>query len=61
MREKFTRKLQRTSTHSYIVNIPKIIINRFKWRDKQKVEIVFSGRKGQFVIQEVKKIKKRKK
>lgn len=59
MREKFIRKIQKTSTHSYIINIPKILIDRFSWRDKQKLEIVFNGKKGNFTVRNLKKYKKK--
>jgi antitoxin component of MazEF toxin-antitoxin module len=60
MRETFVRKLQKTSTHSYVINIPKDLINQFKWREKQKVEIVFKGKK-EIVIKDYKKPKRKKK
>ena len=60
MRETFVRKLQKTSTHSYVVNIPKELVNQFKWREKQKLEIVFQGKK-EVVIKDYKKSKKKRK
>jgi len=52
VKEKFTRKLQRTSTHSYSINIPKEMIEEFGWREKQKLEIVFGGRKHELIIRD---------
>ncbi len=55
MTKKFTRKLTRVSTHSYSVNIPKELIGEFKWKEKQKLEIVFGGRKSEFTVRDWKK------
>lgn len=42
--EKYTRKLTKASTHSYSVIIPKEIIEKYGWREKQKISIVDKGR-----------------
>jgi len=42
--EKTTRKLTRTSKHSYCVVIPKEIITKYGWREKQKLSIKDKGR-----------------
>jgi len=55
MAKRFVRKLQRTSTHSYMLNIPKEIVDEFKWREKQKLEITFGGRKHDLLIKDWKK------
>ena len=60
MRKIFIRKLQKTSTHSYVINIPKELINQFKWCEKQKIEIVFKGKKG-IVIKDYKEPKRKRK
>jgi bifunctional DNA-binding transcriptional regulator/antitoxin component of YhaV-PrlF toxin-antitoxin module len=60
MRETFIRKIQKTSTHSYVINIPKELINQFSWREKQKLEIVYQGKK-EAVIRGYKKTKKKRK
>ncbi len=60
MKESFIRKIQKTSTHSYVINIPKELINQFGWREKQKLEIVFQGKKGEMTIKSYKKTKKKK-
>lgn len=60
MKETFVRKLQKTSTHSYVINIPKELVKQFSWREKQKLEIVFQGKK-EVVIKDYKKTKRKKK
>ena len=55
MKEKFVRKLQRSGTHSYSLNIPKELVEEFGWRDRQKLEIVFGGRKHDLTIRDWKK------
>ncbi len=60
MRETFIRKVQKTSTHSYVINIPKELINQFKWREKQKLEVIFQGKKNELLIKDYKKPKRRK-
>ncbi|MAG59931.1 hypothetical protein CMO96_04040 [Candidatus Woesebacteria bacterium] len=52
MAKRFTRKLQRTSTHSYILNIPKELVDQFGWRERQKIEIIFGGRKHDLLIRD---------
>jgi len=39
-----TRKLNKVSTHSYSVNIPKAIVKKYKWKEKQKLTISDLGR-----------------
>lgn len=52
MAKKFVRKLQRSGTHSYMLNIPKELVSEFKWRDRQKLVIEFGGRKHDLVIKD---------
>jgi len=52
--EKHTRKLIKVSTHSYSVIIPKEIIEKYGWREKQKLVIEDKGR-GQVVIRDWKR------
>ena len=64
MAKKFTRKLTRVSSHSYTITIPKELIKAFKWRERQKLEIVVRGNKPQFLVRDwvpPKKSKRRKK
>ncbi|MDD3498248.1 MAG: hypothetical protein PHH24_01930 [Candidatus Moranbacteria bacterium] len=42
--KKEIRKLSKTSTHSYSIVIPKAIIDRYGWREKQKLVIEDKGR-----------------
>jgi len=58
MAKKFVRKLQKMSSHSYSINIPKELIDRFNWRERQKLEIIFGGRKHDILIRDWKKGKK---
>jgi len=52
MAKKFIRKLRKVSTHSYAVVIPKQLIKQFGWRERQKLEIVFSDRKNNILIRD---------
>ena len=40
-----TRKLTRSSTTSYFINIPKHYINKLKWRERQKLVVKLTGKK----------------
>jgi bifunctional DNA-binding transcriptional regulator/antitoxin component of YhaV-PrlF toxin-antitoxin module len=42
--EKHERKLIKVSTHSYSVVIPKSIIEKYGWQEKQKLVITDKGR-----------------
>jgi len=55
MAKKFIRKLRKVSTHSYAVVIPKQLIKRFGWKERQKLEIIFGGRKHDILIRDWKK------
>jgi len=55
---KFVRKLQKVSSHSYSINLPKRLIEKFGWRERQKLEILFGGRKHDILIKDWKKKKK---
>lgn len=52
--QKELRKLTRTSKHSYSIIIPKEIIKKYKWREKQ-VLIVEEKGKGVILIKDRKK------
>lgn len=58
MAKKFIRKLQRSGTHSYILNIPKEVVGRFGWRERQKLVVEFGGRKHELKIRDWVNIKK---
>lgn len=51
---KETRKLTRTSKHSYSVTIPKEIVRKYKWREKQVLVVKDKGR-GVIVIRDRRK------
>lgn len=41
---KYIRKLTAVSKHSYSLIIPKEIIRKYGWKERQKLEIVDKGR-----------------
>jgi len=51
---KFIRKLTKVSSHSYSLNIPKEIIQKYGWREKQKIVIEDQGR-GRLLIRDWRK------
>jgi bifunctional DNA-binding transcriptional regulator/antitoxin component of YhaV-PrlF toxin-antitoxin module len=55
MKQKFIRKLRRVSTHSYALVVPKELIDEFRWQERQKLEIVYGGKKHEFVVKDWKK------
>lgn len=42
--KKYTRKLTRSSRHSYSLIIPKEIIKKYNWKEKQKMSVTDKGR-----------------
>jgi len=50
--ERFVRKIRRVSTHSYAITLPKELVKKFGWQKRQKVEIVFDGRKSELTIRD---------
>jgi len=57
--KKFVRKIQKLSSHSYCIVIPKELMRKFKWKERQKLEIIFGGRKHDLLIRDWKKKKKK--
>ncbi|OGY51159.1 MAG: hypothetical protein A3B89_00005 [Candidatus Buchananbacteria bacterium RIFCSPHIGHO2_02_FULL_40_13] len=60
--EKFVRKLQKMGSHSYVINIPKEVIQKFGWQERQKLEIILGGQKvkgRELLIKDWKKKKKK--
>jgi hypothetical protein len=51
----FVRKLQRVSTDSYVINVPKALIKKFGWREKQKVQITADEAKPTIQLKDWKK------
>jgi hypothetical protein len=58
MKKEFIRKLQRASSHSYVLTIPKELIASFKWRERQKL-VLKSTKKGEIKIVDWKPKKKK--
>ena len=59
MAERFIRKLQKVSTHSYSINLPKKLVDRFGWKEHQKLELIFGGRKQEIILRDWKPRKKK--
>ncbi len=55
MAKKFVRKLRKVSTHSYAVVIPKELIKKFRWKERQKLEFTFGGKSPKLIIKDWKK------
>tara|TARA_B100000745_G_C20138149_1_gene390133 strand:- start:965 stop:1132 length:168 start_codon:yes stop_codon:yes gene_type:complete len=55
MLHKFVRKLTKTGEYSYTINIPKDIVKKLKWRERQKLEIDFDDKKREFKVKDWKK------
>lgn len=55
MAKKFVHKLRRVSTHSYALTIPKDLIDKYGWRERQKIEIIAIDGKPEIVIRDWKK------
>ena len=51
---KYTRKLNKVSTDSYSVVIPKNIVKKYKWKESQKITVEDKGR-GEVVIKDWRK------
>ena len=44
MSKKYIRKINKRNKYSYALNLPKEIIDKFRWRDNQKIEIKIFGK-----------------
>ncbi len=42
---KYIRKLRKVSTHSYAVVIPKEVVRKFRWQERQKLSLNVRGKK----------------
>ena len=42
--KKIPRKLNKNSKYSYSINLPKKIVDKYKWKAKQKITIEDKGR-----------------
>ncbi len=49
---RFIRKLQKNGTHSYTINIPKSLVKAFGWKERQKLELSFGGRKKELKLKD---------
>ncbi len=49
-KQTFVRKLQRVSTDSYVINVPKALIKKFGWKEKQKIEISATDSKPELKV-----------
>ncbi|HPN81551.1 MAG TPA: AbrB/MazE/SpoVT family DNA-binding domain-containing protein [bacterium] len=49
---KYLRKLQKASTHSYVITIPKELIKKFHWQERQKLEIIYDGKSAKLTIKD---------
>lgn len=54
MEKKFIHKIKKDSKYSYTITIPKEIIEKYNWKEKQKITIVDKGR-GKVEISDCKK------
>jgi bifunctional DNA-binding transcriptional regulator/antitoxin component of YhaV-PrlF toxin-antitoxin module len=52
MAKKYVRKLQRVGGYSYALILPKALVKEFGWKERQKLEIVFGGRKHDVVVRD---------
>ncbi|EKE21254.1 MAG: hypothetical protein ACD_7C00302G0008 [uncultured bacterium] len=52
--KKEIRKLNKTSNHSYSIVLPKEMVRKYKWREKQNLIVEERG-KGVLVIRDLKK------
>ncbi|MDD5031893.1 MAG: hypothetical protein PHR36_02490 [Patescibacteria group bacterium] len=41
--EKYTRKLNKVASHSFSIILPKEIITKYGWKEKQKLAVVDKG------------------
>lgn len=58
--KKFIRKLTKIGTHSYAVTLPKELVKKFSWKERQKLILTFGGRKQELKIKDWSKTKKKK-
>ncbi|MBU4482446.1 AbrB/MazE/SpoVT family DNA-binding domain-containing protein [Candidatus Parcubacteria bacterium] len=50
MQDKYIHKIRKVSTHSYAVTLPKQVVKDLKWREKQKIEIVYDKARKRVII-----------
>lgn len=59
MKIPYIRKLQKISSYSYGVSLPKEIVDAFGWKKKQRLSVVFDSEKQELVIRDLKKSSKK--
>lgn len=52
MVKRFVRKLQRVGGYSYALILPKALVKEFKWKERQKLEIIFGDRKHDVLVRD---------
>jgi len=52
MRQKYIHKIRKVSTHSYAITLPKSLIKKFGWQERQKLEIIFGGKKHELTVRD---------
>jgi len=55
MIKKFIRKITRTGSNSFTINVPKEIVKTLAWRERQKLEVTFDEKKKEFKTKDWKK------
>lgn len=50
--KKYIRKLTKIATHSYAITLPKELVKKFKWKERQKLVIIYGGRKAELKIRD---------
>jgi bifunctional DNA-binding transcriptional regulator/antitoxin component of YhaV-PrlF toxin-antitoxin module len=50
--KKFIRKIRKVSTHSYAITLPKNLIKTWRWKERQKLELIIKGRKKEILIKD---------
>lgn len=54
---KYVMKIGRVSTHSYCIILPKEVIKKFRWKERQKLVILVNENKQELRIKDWKKNK----
>ncbi|MBU4360337.1 AbrB/MazE/SpoVT family DNA-binding domain-containing protein [Patescibacteria group bacterium] len=50
MQKKYIHKIGKVAKHSYAVVLPKKVIKDLRWREKQKIEIVYDKARKRVII-----------
>jgi bifunctional DNA-binding transcriptional regulator/antitoxin component of YhaV-PrlF toxin-antitoxin module len=49
---KKTRKITKVGGYSYAITLPREIVKKFKWREKQKVELIIDESKEEIIVRD---------